>query len=210
MRHRFDGHHADVPLSAQGQQFLGGLPIAGKSPEGGVDREHDRVEVKASQGLQEDDRNVQIVAGDPGETCLAPLAELENSLQCPGPAVQLLQGGDGMSLVKIQHFRVEQSSGGVELVLYPVGVRPQGLARHEHFRPARGQMRSHHGLGLPVLGGDVQVVDAPVARQLEPRSGLGGSRRPTCRPPEDGHSALVARPAQPAPIHANAPTPATP
>jgi hypothetical protein len=92
-------HNPDVAFSAQRQQLLGRLPIAGKAPEGGVDREHDRVEIKAPQSLQEDDRYIEVMAGDPGEPCLAVLAQCENSLQCPGSAIQLLESGDGVGLV---------------------------------------------------------------------------------------------------------------
>ena len=191
--HGLDGHYPNVPLRAQRQQFLGRLPVAGKTPQRRVDREHHRVEVEAAESLEKDHRDIEVVTRDTSEARLAARAKRQDTLQGARSAVQLLQRGHRVGLVEVQDIGVEEPPGGVELLLHPVGIRPQGLARHEQIRPMRRQVRPDHGLGRPVLRRDVQMVDPPAQRQLQPRPRLVRRGPPAGRPAENGDTALVAR-----------------
>jgi hypothetical protein len=64
-------------------------------------------------------------------------------------------------------------------------------------------MGTHHGLRSAILRGDIQVVDTPVAGQLEPLPGRFRRSRPAGRTTEYRHAAHVARATEPAVFHAN-------
>ena len=132
-RHRLDHHDADVALGADGEELLGGLAVLGPGPQGGVDREHHGVEVEAAQRLEVGLRHLEVVARDAGEAGLAGVAELEDPLERGRAPVELVQRGDGVRLVEVEHLGVEQAPGGVELLGDAVGIGPQRLARDEHL-----------------------------------------------------------------------------
>ena len=128
-RDRLDDHDADVALDADRQELLGGLAVLGPGPQGGVDREHHRVEVEPAERLEVRLRHLEVVAGDAGEAGLAGVAEPEDLLQRGGAPVELLQGGDRVRLVEIEHVGVEQAPGGVELLDDARRIGTQRLAR---------------------------------------------------------------------------------
>ena len=200
-RHRLDDHDADIALGADGEELLGRLTVLGPGPQGGVDREHHRVEVEAAQRLEVRLRHLEVVAGDAGEARLAGLAELEDLLERGRAPVELLQGGDRVRLVEVEHLGVEQAPRGAELLGDADGIGPQGLARDEQLVPVRRQVRAHHRLGRTVLRGDVEVVHAVVEGELQPLARRVHGGVPAGRTAEDGHTALVARPPEAPTLH---------
>ena len=80
-RDRLDDHDADVALGADREELLGRLAVLGPGPQGGVDREHDRIEVEAAQRLEVGPGHLEVVAGDAGEAGLAGVAEREDLLE---------------------------------------------------------------------------------------------------------------------------------
>ena len=200
-RHRLDHHHAHVALGTGGEEFLGGLAVLWPRPQGGVDGEHHRVEVEAAQRLEVRPRHVEIVSGDPDESGLARLAELEDPLERRRTPVELLERRHCVRLVEVEDLGVEQPSGRVELLRDTLGVGPQGLASDEDLAAVRRQVRAHHGLGRPVLRRDVEMVHTVVEGQLHEGPCLLGRGRPTGRASEDGHTAVVLGPPEAPTLH---------
>src|SRR5512143_3497816 len=70
-----------------------------------IDRQQDRVEVKAAQGLQENGRCQDAVAGDAQETDQAGLSGLHQGLHRAaglGDRVELLESSHAMDLIQIE------------------------------------------------------------------------------------------------------------
>ena len=71
---RLDDHDAQIPLRRTPPGTPRPAPGTRVGPTGGVEREHDGVEVEAAQRLEEDDGHGEVMTGDTGESGVALLA----------------------------------------------------------------------------------------------------------------------------------------
>ena len=98
-------------------------------------------------------RHLHVVPGDAGEAGVAGVAQRQDALERGGAPVELVERGDGVGLVEVEHLRVEQAAGGVELVADAVGIGPQRLARDEELVAVRRQMRARRPTRPPRTAG---------------------------------------------------------
>ena len=163
--HGLDDHDPDVALGAERQELLRRFAVFGPGPEGRIDREHDRVQVEATQRLEMGPRYFEVVPSDPGEAGVARVAQRHDPLQRGGAAIQLGQRRDGVGLIEVEHLRVEQPTRRVELVGHTIGIGAERLAGDEYLVAMSRQMRTDDGFRRPVLRRDVEVIH-PAGQRL--------------------------------------------
>ena len=205
--HRLDHHDADVALCAHGKELLGRLAVLGTGPQRGIDREHHGVEVEPAERLEVGHRHLHVVPRDAGEAGVAGIAQGEDALERRRAPVELGERGHRMGLIEVEDVGVEQAAGRVELIADALRVGPQRLAADEELLAMGGQVRTHHRLGRPVLGCDVEVVHPVVEGLPEPLPRLLDAGGPAGGATQDGHAALVAGPSEAPPLYHEVATP---
>ena len=169
---RLDGHHADVPLGALGQQGVHVGPVVVVSQHRRVDGEHDGVQVVAPDRLEVGGRGAQVVAGHPDEPREAPVACLQDDLECLVALVQYLERCDPVHLVEVQFVHLESLQAPIQAAQGPVPFGLGGLACQEQALADGPHVGAHGPLRGPVAGSYVQVVDAGFQGLVEEGPGL--------------------------------------
>ena len=186
-----DDHHADVSLSTLGEQSVYIGPVGGVSPDRREHGEHDGVQVIAADRLEMGDGGAQVVAGDAYESGQAPVACLEDDLECFVTLVQDLQRGDSVGLVEVQFVHLESFEAPVKAPQGPVTFGFGCLACQEEALAYCFHVWPHGPLRCSVSGGDVEVVDAGVESLVQEClslfRGVHGERRTT----QDGDAGIM-------------------